>query len=247
MNIYQEAAKQIADSHYCVAFTGAGISVESSIPPFRGRNGLWNKYDPKTFEIDYFLQNTARSWEVIRDIFYDLFGQVLPNTAHYALAEMEQRGLLKSIITQNIDNLHKDAGNKEVYEFHGSLKEIICLNCGQKVNVSQVDMNRLPPTCLKCGGLMKPDVVFFGEDIPEYAAAKSIDASQKADCMILIGTTGKVAPANLIPPRAKAYGTTIIEINPNPSEYTNRVTDIFIQDNATTAMENLMDAIDALP
>lgn len=246
MNIYQEAAKQIIDAHYCVAFTGAGISVESGIPPFRGRNGLWNKYDPQTFEIDYFLQNTTRSWEIIRDIFYDLFGQVLPNTAHYALAEMEQRGLLKSVITQNIDNLHKDAGNKEVYEFHGSLKQIICLNCGQKVNVVRVDMNRLPPTCLTCGGLMKPDVVFFGEAIPEYAASKSFEASQKADCMILIGTTGTVAPANIIPPRAKDRGTTIIEINPEPSEYTNWITDIFIQENATTAMENLMEAINGL-
>lgn len=246
MNIYQEAAKQIIDAHYCVAFTGAGISVESGIPPFRGRNGLWNKYDPQTFEIDYFRQNTTRSWEIIRDIFYDLFGQVLPNTAHYALAEMEQRGLLKSVITQNIDNLHKDAGNKEVYEFHGSLKQIICLNCGQKVNVVRVDMNRLPPTCLTCGGLMKPDVVFFGEAIPEYAASKSFEASQKADCMILIGTTGTVAPANIIPPRAKDRGTTIIEINPEPSEYTNWITDIFIQENATTAMENLMEAINGL-
>lgn len=246
MNIYQEAAKQIVNSHYCVAFTGAGISVESGIPPFRGKNGLWNKYDPKTFEIDYFLQDSARAWMILRDIFYDLFGRVLPNTAHYALAELEQRGLLKSVITQNIDNLHKDAGSKEVYEFHGSLKEIICLNCGQKVNVSQVDMNRLPPTCLRCGGLMKPDVVFFGEAIPACAASKSFDASQKADCMILIGTTGTVAPANIIPPRAKDGGTTIIEINPDPSEYTNWITDIFIQDNATTAMENLMDAIDEI-
>lgn len=246
MNIYHEAAKLILDSRYCVAFTGAGISVESGIPPFRGRNGLWNKYDPRSFEIDYFLQDSAGSWEVIRDIFYDLFGQVLPNTAHYALAEMEQRGLLKSIITQNIDNLHKDAGNKEVYEFHGSLKQIICLNCGKKVNVARVDMNRLPPTCQTCGGLMKPDVVFFGEAIPEYAASKSIDAAQKADCMILIGTTGTVAPANTLPSQAKAYGTAIIEINPEPSEYTNRITDIFIRENATKAMENLMDAIDEL-
>lgn len=244
MNIYHEAAKHIIDSRYCVAFTGAGISVESGIPPFRGRNGLWNKYDPESFDIDYFLRNSARSWEVIRDIFYDLFGQVLPNAAHYALAEMEQRGLLKSVITQNIDNLHKDAGNKKVYEFHGSLKKIICLGCGQKVNVAQVDMNRLPPTCLMCGGLMKPDVVFFGEAIPKHAASRSIDAAQKSDCMILIGTTGTVAPANMIPSRAKAGGTTIIEINPDPSEYTNRITDIFIRDNATRAMENLMDAID---
>ena len=246
MNIYQEAAKQIINSHYCVAFTGAGISVESGVPPFRGRDGLWNKYDPQSFDIDYFVQNTASAWEIIREIFYDLFGQVLPNTAHYALAEMEQRGLLKSIITQNIDNLHKDAGNLEVYEFHGSLKQIVCLNCGQKVNAAQVDMTRLPPACITCGGLLKPDVVFFGEAIPEYAASQSVDAARKADCMILIGTTGTVAPANTLPSRAKAGGTTIIEINPNPSEYTGRITDIFLQDNATRAMEHLMEAIDEI-
>lgn len=246
MNIYQEAAKQIVDSHYCVAFTGAGISVESGIPPFRGENGLWNKYDPKSFEIDYFLQDSPRSWAIIKDIFYDLFGHVLPNTAHYALAEMEHRGVLKAVITQNIDNLHKDAGSKEVYEFHGSLKQIICLQCRQKVDVAQVDMERVPPACLTCGGLMKPDVVFFGEAIPEYAASKSIDATRKADCMILIGTTGTVAPANTLPYRAKAAGTTIIEINPAASEYTDQITDIFIQDNATRAMEHLMEAIDAL-
>lgn len=246
MNIYHQAAKQIIDSHYCVAFTGAGISVESGIPPFRGLNGLWNKYDPQTFEIEYFLQDSARAWAVINDIFYDLFGHILPNTAHYTLAEMEQRGLLKSIITQNIDNLHTDAGNKEVYEFHGSLKKIICLDCGQKVDVAQVDMDRLPPVCISCGGLMKPDVVFFGEAIPENAASMSIDASKKADCMILIGTTGTVVPANTLPARAKAGGATIIEINTDPSEYTDRITDIFIQDNATRAMEHLMDAIDTI-
>jgi NAD-dependent deacetylase len=93
---------------------------------------------------------------------------------------------------------------------------------------------------------MKPDVVFFGEAIPEYAASKSIDAARNADCMILIGTTGTVAPANTLPSRAKTGGTTIIEINPSPSEYTDRITDIFIQDNATRAMEDLMDAIDGL-
>ncbi len=246
MSDYEKAAQIIVAARRCVAFTGAGISVESGIPPFRGENGLWNKYDPITFDIGYFMENTANSWAAIRDIFYDLFGQVFPNAAHYALAEMEARGIIKAVVTQNVDNLHSDAGNKNVYEFHGSLKKIICLSCGDRFAVSEVDMNCLPPPCGNCGGVLKPDVIFFGEPIPEVAATRSFEEAEKADCMILIGTTGTVAPANMIPSRAKASSARIIEINPVPSEYTAGVTDIFLQDNATTAMEKLMEEIDKL-
>ncbi len=246
MDIFKEAAQKIVNSNYTVAFTGAGISVESGVPPFRGRHGLWNKYDPKTFDIDYFMQDSGHAWEVLRDIFYDLFGTVLPNAAHYALAEMEHTGMLRSVITQNIDNLHSDAGNKTVFEFHGSLKKILCMNCHRRIGVNEVNMHRLPPVCPECGGLLKPDVVFFGEAIPEAVASGAMNAAQKADCMILIGTTGTVAPANMIPPQAKSNGATIIEINPSPSEYTRGVTDIFLQDKATVAMERLMDEIDSL-
>lgn len=190
------------------------------------------------------MENTADAWAAVRDIFYDLFGRVLPNTAHYTLAEMEARGLVKSVITQNVDNLHKDAGSRVVHEFHGCLKEIVCLDCGQRVGVSQVDMNRLPPPCSGCGGTLKPDVIFFGEPIPEPAASLSFEAAQKADCMILIGTTGTVAPANMIPPHAKSHNACIIEINPFPSEYTRSITDVFIQAQACEAMERLMEEID---
>lgn len=243
---YRQAAEMITRAGHCVAFTGAGISVESGVPPFRGENGLWNRYDPMTFDIGYFLENTARSWEALRDIFYDLFGQVVPNTAHYALAEMEARGLLSAVITQNVDNLHRDAGSKTVYEFHGCLKEIICLECGARSGVGDVSMDRLPPACDRCSGILKPDVIFFGEPIPEDAAARSFDAAEKTDCMILIGTTGTVAPANLIPSRAKSANAVIIEINPVPSEYTAGVTDIFLRDKATVAMETLMEEIDGI-
>ncbi|MCG8686599.1 MAG: NAD-dependent deacylase [Desulfobacterales bacterium] len=244
MNEYQKAAELILNASHCVAFTGAGISVESGIPPFRGENGLWNKYDPSTFDIQYFMENTAGSWAALREIFYELFGRVLPNAAHYALAELEAMDLVKAVITQNVDNLHKDAGSNTVYEFHGSLKEILCLDCSKKVPVSDVDLNILPPACVSCGGTLKPGVVFFGEPIPEYAATRSFEAAEKTDCMILIGTTGTVAPANMIPSRAKASNASIIEINPLPSEYTRGVTDIFLQDKATAAMEKLMDEID---
>lgn len=242
--MYARAAQIIKSSRRCVAFTGAGISVESGIPPFRGENGLWNKYDPETFDIQYFHHHTQRSWEVIRDIFYDLFGRVTPNKAHYALTELERRRMLSAVITQNVDNLHHDAGSKIVHEFHGSLKNVVCLSCRAKYSISQIDLNILPPTCKKCSGILKPDVIFFGEAIPEPARTNSFNETRKADCFILIGTTGSVAPANLIPSEAKSNGAAIIEINPCRSEYTDGVTDIFIEEKATSAMEHLMMEMD---
>jgi len=241
--MYAKAARIIKSAKRCVAFTGAGISVESGIPPFRGENGLWNKYDPMTFDIQYFHRNTRASWEVIRKIFYDLFGKVQPNAAHHALAEMEAKNLLAAVITQNVDNLHKDAGSKTVHEFHGSLKNLICLDCQTPFKVSQIDLNTLPPVCLGCGGILKPDVIFFGEAIPEPARTHSFAETSRADCFILIGTTGSVAPANMIPGKAKSNGARIIEINPNPSEYTRSITDVFLQDRACTAMEKLMEEL----
>ena len=233
--MYAKAAKLIKSAKRCVAFTGAGISVESGIPPFRGKNGLWNNYD-----------HTQHSWQVLRDIFYELFGKVKPNAAHYALAELEVNKMLSAVITQNVDHLHYDAGSKTVHEFHGSLKTVVCLKCRAKYKVSQIDLNVLPPLCKKCEGILKPDVIFFGEAIPEPAQTNSFNETKKADCFILIGTTGMVAPANLIPSAAKANGAKIIEINPVKSEYTDSVTDVFIEDKAVSAMEKLMEKIDRL-
>jgi NAD-dependent deacetylase len=242
--MYQKAAEIILKSKRVVAFTGAGISVESGIPPFRGENGLWNKYDPQTFEISYFNTYTQQSWEVIREIFYDLFGRVKPNLAHYSLAELEANNRLSSVITQNVDNLHFDAGSRTVHEFHGSLKKLVCLKCRKKFGIAEIDLNILPPSCVQCGGILKPDVIFFGEAIPEPAHSNSLMETKKADCFILIGTTGTVAPANMLPSAAKSNGAAIIEINPVPSEYTKAVTDVFLQDRAMAAMEQLMEEID---
>ncbi|MBT3175915.1 MAG: NAD-dependent deacylase [Desulfobacula sp.] len=244
--MYAKAAQRIKSSRRCVAFTGAGISVESGISPFRGKNGLWNKYDPQIFDIHYFNTHTKHSWEVIREIFYDLFGKVRPNAAHYAMAELEANNMLSAVITQNVDNLHYDAGSIIVHEFHGSLKTIICLSCRAKYKISEIDLNILPPKCEKCGGILKPGVVFFGEDIPEPARTNSFNETKKADCFILIGTTGMVAPANMIPTTAKSNGAKIIEINPCVSEYTSSITDIFLEDKATIAMEKLMEELEKI-
>lgn len=244
--MYTRAAQIIKDAEYTITFTGAGISVESGIPPFRGEGGLWSKYDPKTFEIQYFKNYPRQSWGVIRQIFYELLGNVRPNPAHWALAELEANNLLKSVITQNIDSLHHEAGSKQIHEFHGSLRKLVCIDCKKKYALRKIDLNLLPPRCEKCQGILKPDIVFFGEPIPENVEKESFNIAKKADCIILIGTTGKVVPANMIPVTAKSNGAFVIEINTSVSEYTETITDIFFQEQAGTAMENLMEEIDNL-
>jgi NAD-dependent deacetylase len=219
-------------SKYSIAFTGAGISVESGIPPFRGVHGLWNKYDPRVLEIDYFVEHPDECWYYIREIFYDFFADAKPNTAHQVLAEMEHRGLLKAVVTQNIDNLHFEAGNKNVFEFHGNSKNLVCLHCGKKTHIEEIDLKILPPRCPNDGSVLKPDFIFFGEGIPPEAYEKSFIAAKKCEVCLIVGSTGEVAPASYIPRTAKEYGATIIEINPEESMFTHQATDIHLKGNA---------------
>jgi NAD-dependent deacetylase len=236
---FRQAADLLKQSNYTTAFTGAGISVESGIPPFRGATGLWSKYDPVVLDIGYFHSNPLESWRVIKEIFYDFFGKAKPNRAHKVLALMEQKGLLKNIITQNIDNLHQEAGSREVYEFHGNSRELICTKCGKKFVMQDIDFENLPVTCDVCGGLVKPDFIFFGEGIPQEAYSKSLEAAEKADVFLVIGTTGEIMPASQIPVIAKNNGAKIIEINIEPSNYTFQITDLFLKGKATEIMERL--------
>ncbi len=233
------AANLILNANHVTAFTGAGISVESGIPPFRGKDGLWNKYDPGFLDISYFLHHPEDSWKLIKEIFYDYFGKANPNGAHHALAEMEAKGYIKAIITQNIDNLHQMAGSKEVYEYHGSSKQLVCLNCSKIYSADEIDMTKLPPLCKECKGLLKPDFIFFGEAIPEPANSKSFHEAEIADVFLIIGSTGEVAPASGIPYIAKERGAKIIEVNIEPSSYTNSITDVFLNGKAVSIMEKL--------
>jgi len=237
--LFKEAAELIKNSNRVTAFTGAGISVESGIPPFRGENGLWNRYDPTFLDIAYFKNNPEDSWKLIKEIFYDFFGKAEPNEAHLILAKMEERGWLDSIITQNIDNLHQRAGSKKIYEFHGNSRNLICPNCSKIYPVKNVDLSNLPPRCQYCGTVLKPDFVFFGEEIPEPARTNSFRETEKADVFILIGTTGEIMPASTIPYEAKRNSKKIIEINIQPSAYTNTITDIFLKGKATEMMQKL--------
>lgn len=239
-NNIDKAVSLLKKSGYTTAFTGAGISVESGIPPFRGDNGLWSKYDPIVLDINYFHSNPIESWTVIKEIFYDFFGRAKPNLAHYALARMEDNSYLKNIITQNIDNLHQLAGSRIVYEFHGNSHTLICTTCSKIYSIDDIDFMDLPVRCTKCEGLIKPDFIFFGEGIPQIAYQKSVEAAERADILLVIGTTGEIMPASQIPHLAKSTGAKIIEINPVPSNFTSSITDIFLQGKATDVMDKII-------
>ena len=146
---------------------------------------------------------------------------------------------MKSIVTQNIDNLHQEAGSKTVFEFHGNSHQIVCMNCADTISASEADLSTLPLMCTKCGGLMKPDFIFFGEQIPPAAYEKSLEAARHADVCLVVGSTGEVMPAALIPSEAKRNGATIIEINPDDSLFTHQITDIHLKGKAGAVFSEL--------
>lgn len=237
--LIKEAAKLIKKSNFTIAFTGAGISVESGIPPFRGEHGLWNKYNPEVLDLGYYLENQEKCWVYIREIFYDFFAEAKPNAAHKILAKMEKEKLLKAIITQNIDNLHQEAGSKIVHEFHRNSKKLICLKCGKTYKAGEFDFKNIPPKCKNDGEILKPDFIFFGEGIPEEAYSNSFAEAEKAEVCIIIGSTGEVMPASHIPRTAKQNGATIIEINPEESLFTNQLTNIHLKGKAGEILSEL--------
>jgi NAD-dependent deacetylase len=240
------AARWISESRHTAVFTGSGISVESGIPPFRGQGGLWNKYDPRLLDISYFRAHPDKSWAVIKEIFYDFFGEAKPNDAHKGIARLEQLGYVKAVITQNIDNLHQDAGSKKVFEFHGTSSTLSCMLCGTPYDAKKISMEVIPPRCHGCMGVLKPDFIFFGEGIPKEASMLSFYEAQIADVFLVVGTTGEVMPACQVPIQARENGAKIIEINIEPSNFTYGVTDLFLQGKATETMNRLVAEVQAL-
>ncbi len=176
---------------------------------------------------------------MIKEIFFDHFGEAKPNPAHQVLAQLEQEGLIAGIITQNIDHLHQEAGSRHVIEFHGSNQNLVCLKCGTIREATPEVFIDFPPKCPQCQAVMKPDFVFYGEGIPEKAFEDSYMESQISDVWLVAGTTGEVMPACAMPIEAKRNGATIIEINIQPSEFTDSITDIFIRGSASTVLTEL--------
>jgi len=240
--MFAKAARIIQNARSVVVFTGAGISVESGIPPFRGNDGLWTKYDPSFLDISRFNSDPKSSWVLIKEIFYDFWGQAEPNAAHKSIAVLEEHGMVDTVVTQNIDNLHQAAGSKRVWEFHGTLRVLSCMSCSKRVNAADVDFESLPPKC-SCGGILKPDFVFFGEPIPEPANSESFRSAENADAVIVIGTAGEVMPACMIPYIAKRNGAAIIEINTHESLFTGQITDVFLKGKAAEQTTLLLNAL----
>lgn len=246
-DVLQKAAAAIRGANYLTAFSGAGISVESGIPPFRGAGGIWNKYDPSILDLERFMRHPERSWPAIREMFTCFLGTdgrmpVEPNDGHRVLAKWEAEGRLQRVITQNIDGLHAAAGSRKLVEFHGHCRSLTCLNCGRGLPLNEETTKAEVPRCA-CGGLLKPDFTFFGEGIPPEALAAADEAAHRTDCMILVGTSGVVYPAAAVPVQAKRGGATIIEVNPEPTEYTNRLSDLFIPLGAGAAFRRLAAAV----
>ncbi|HOI33514.1 MAG TPA: Sir2 family NAD-dependent protein deacetylase, partial [Bacteroidales bacterium] len=184
-----EAARRIDEAKHAIAFTGAGISAESGIPPFRGDGGIWNKYDPIVLDIRYFISNYEQSWQAIKAIFYDFLCDKHPNRAHETLAAWEKSGQIKNVITQNIDNLHQQAGCTKVIEYHGNAQRLICLDCKREFEVKKWVFDIKAPLCPHCNGKVKPDFIFFGERIPEQAANESLTEVESCDLILLIGAS----------------------------------------------------------
>lgn len=238
MQTLKEAARVIQFANFAIALTGAGISVESGIPAFRGAQGLWQKYDPSEYaHIEAFLRHPAKVWEMLREL--DLIMQkARPNPAHLVLAAWERENYLKAIITQNVDTLHQGAGSKNVIELHGNAFRLRCLKCDRIFVRDEIDITQSVPFC-PCGGLLKPDVVFFGENIPTEPFLEAKAAVNACDVMLVVGTSAEVAPANTFPWEAKKHGAKIIEININPTVLTEEVTDIFLEGRASEVLTQL--------
>jgi NAD-dependent deacetylase len=176
---------------------------------------------------------------MLRDGFYETTLKAVPNAAHITLAKLEKEGLLQSVITQNIDNLHTKAGSKTVYEIHGNAQRLFCMKDNSKYSVKDFNL-KTAPRCKICNAILKPDFVFFGEMLPEHDLTMAIKASTLCEVMIVIGSTGTVYPAASLPIEAKRHNATIIEINPTPSTFTNSITDIFIPLKAAEAMTEII-------
>lgn len=226
--ILDRAANAFRKSRFNLAFTGAGVSVESGLPDFRSPGGLWDRYDVAEYAtLTAFQRHPEKVWTFVRELL-DGYGGVQPNAGHRALAELETAGVLHAVITQNIDGLHQAAGSRRVVEFHGSLRRLVCLGCGRMCPTDDLSVRALPVPRCACGRIFKPDFVFFGEAIPEAALTDAFALARTCGVLLVAGTSAEVAPASLIPYEAKAAGATIVELNVRPTTLTDGLTDHFI-------------------
>lgn len=223
----ERAADCVARARYVIALTGAGLSVESGIPPFRGPGGLWTKHgEPPMDGYQRFLRNPRAVWEErldprgpMREL-WEALAAAEPNPGHVALVELERLGVLRCTITQNVDNLHRLAGAERLLEIHGNATLIRCIQCVARYARETIDFAELPPRCPRCSGILKSDTVSFGEPIPSDVLEACFEQAESADCMIVAGTSATVYPAAQFPISIHQRGGDLVEVNPYDSEIT---------------------------
>ena len=221
--IIQQAANLLLNSKEAIALTGAGISTESGIPDFRSEGGLWEKYKPEIYgNIQAFLKNPTKFWEMAKKIAPNIF-KAKPNLGHYALTELEDLGIIKAIITQNIDELHQQAGSVIVYEVHGSINRFSCLGCKASYTKEQIYRKlkrekKTGPSCDFCASPLKPSVVLFGEGLPRFEMYQSQALAQKADIMLIAGSSLSVAPVCDLPLYTLREKGKLIIVNDEPTD-----------------------------
>ena len=249
MEEIEQLAQLIGESRKTIVFTGAGISTESGIPDFRSPGGIWSKYDPEDFTIQKFLSSQdARKtfWKVSTES--GLLTEAEPNPAHYAIAELHQLGKLDCVITQNIDNLHQKAGvpGDKVFELHGNMQWVVCLSCRSRFPMIQilqkVKEGMEVPDCPDCQGILKPDVVFFGETLPVVTLREATRRAQMCDLFIVIGSTLVVYPAAYMPSYAREAGAELAIVNLMPTPLDQYAT-VRIQGRAGETMSKVMEKV----
>lgn len=266
MNIIPEiekAAKILAGAEHAVASSGAGISAESGIATFRDPGGIWDRLNPaEVGTVDGLMEMLATNPQKLLPFFMELLDALdrsEPNPAHRALYELEQLGILKTVITQNIDNLHHEAGNTDVIEVHGNVFRLSCISCrrtesrGRRVLISRIRekiaqmteftlpaIKEMMETCAYCGSIMRPDVVMFGEAVRDIPRAFS--AARNSDVLLAVGTSGAVYPAAYLPYEAKDAGARVIVINPNENAFSD-ISDVYVPLKAGGAMAEIVEAV----
>jgi len=247
--LIQEAAELIAQTQNIVAMTGAGISTPSGIPDFRSPDsGLWDSVNPLSVASIYaFRQDPQKFYDWIHPL-SRLVLDATPNPAHLALAQLERNGKLKAIVTQNIDDLHTKAGSKILYELHGHLREVTCIQC-YKVQESTKIFRKFVndgqvPTCKYCGGVLKPNVILFGEQLPMQEFVSAQMAIKQADLMLIAGSSLEVAPASDLPELALENGAKLIIINYHPT-YLDATADVVIRGNVAQVLPKIVNLVTA--
>ncbi len=227
----ESARELVREAQTPVAFTGAGVSTASGIPDFRSEGGLWDTFDPSDFRYERFLSDPAGFWELRAQLTRALkLDEVEPNACHTAMAEAYADQRLAAVITQNIDGLHQLAGvpDEHVVEVHGTTRHTRCIECGQREEIQaaleRIEQGELPPTCQACGGVVKPDVILFGEAMPEKAFSRAQALARAADVMLVAGSSLTVWPAAGLPESTLEAGGAVIIVNQEATPLDDRAT-----------------------